>query len=1172
LCSAAWAQDDDSSLPSVPDYFQEKGLSSSRAYDTQSPNESIDTFTGKLQYQFTDLLLPGDGGMDLAIRRSYNSIDDPLATPAGWVEHEYSPVGLGWTMHMGRVIRGAIVGICSSSWSVASKNPVLELPDGNRQILYEWTPGGMWITKDFWRATCQGGYLHVQSPDGTTYEMTALGHSFGAPGSLQRTYYAGRIVDRNGNWFNLSYQFLPNGIYALSQITTSDGRGVAFGYTGSTLSTITDTQGNRVWQYTVNNGPGGHVYLAEVQRPDSLFWKYTYRAGTPGTGSMSRIEYPSGGSIDYGYDHVDFKAGTPRHALSTVVKTKTASTNTPDAQTGTWTWNYEVATGELPWTEDAGYYQYTYQIPPVVRSQVNATAVTDPLGNITDHFHLGLQSVRIAPTHVGRSIGKVSAQEAVLYGYDSIPISSQQDVVVNMFGWGSYYPTASVLRTQWHGRAGESFEMTKSGFDEWGNPSSIQETATNNSDRTYSRQTNLTYNLDTNKWMIRRVASETVTVDDQTQVTTRQFDGNGNVLSQTVAGVTTAMTYHSTGDVQTKTNANNQVTTLGNYFRGIPRSESQPEGVSIARAVNAAGNVTSETNGRGKTTTYTFDSLDRVTSITKPVGAPIAVTWGATSRRVQRGSMVDLSTFDGLGRQVRREVSASGESPIWATFSYDALGRKVFQSYPNGSDGTGFRYDVLGRVTRTLHGNTVGSENAAMTEFVQYGSLRVFRRDTTNRGTLIFHRAFSNPDERQVVRSTQGVWEPQYGLFFPVYDAAMTRDLRGQLRSVTLGGKTRTYDYDSRYYLVSRTDPETGTTSFGRDALGNMTSKSIGSGPAATYVYDGRNRLTSVQYPASEFAGVANAPAVVRTYDANDLIRTITAGTVVKRYDYDDADKLTQEELEIDGANSVVSYGYNANEALSSMTYPSGNQLQYNPDAFGRARAVLPHVPEVTYHPNGMPHQIRYANGVISTMEINQRQWPSALQLQRASGASNILSNSYEYDDVGNMTVLSDATDPSYSRSYGYDSLNRLTHEQTPEGIRNFDYDLIGNLASIYQINGAQTYTYGLTSGLLESVAGSTSRTYQYDSAGNVRADGTWVLGHDRANNLRCVACGSATPIVHVYDGENMRVKSSGNGVATNFLHSHDGSLLQTVVPGVERKEHVYLGRRQIAQRRIRLN
>jgi YD repeat-containing protein len=632
------------------------------------------------------------------------------------------------------------------------------------------------------------------------------------------------------------------------------------------------------------------------------------------------------------------------------------------------------------------------------------------------------------------------------------------------------------------------------------------------------------------------------------------------------------MTYHGTGDVHTKTNANNQVTTLGNYFRGVPRTESQPEGVSISRTVGVTGNVISETNGRGNTTSYTYDSLDRLTSITKPVGTPITVTWDGNFRRVQRGTMVDESTFDGLGRQVRREVSAPGESPIWVTFRYDALGQKVFQSYPNSSEGTGFRYDLLGRLTRTLHGTTAGSETAALTESFQYGSLRLFRRDTTGRASMTYFRAFSNPDERQVIQSTQGALAWQSGWYIPTYDASMTRDLRGQLRTVTMEGLTRTYQYDSRYYLVSRTDPETGTTNFGRDALGNMTSKSIGAGPATTYTYDGRNRLTSIQYPGSEFAGVANAPNIVRTYDGNDLIRTITAGSVIKRYTYDNADKLTSEVSEMDGISNVVSYGYNSNEALSSMTYPSGNQLQYNPDAFGRARAVLPHVQEVTYHPNGMPHQIRYANGILSTMQINARQWPSSLQLQRASGTSNILLNTYEYDEVGNVTDISDGTDPSYTRHFRYDALNRLTFEQTEEGYRDFNYDDIGNLSYTSPTGDPLMYTYGLTSGLLESVAGRTSRTYQYDSAGNVRSDGTWVFGHDRANNLRCVACGSASPIAHVYDGENMRVRSNENGVTTNFMHSHDGLLLQTVVPGVERKEHMYLGRRQIAQRRIRLN
>lgn len=115
--SGVFAQgSNDTSLPSIPDFFQQKGLPRAQGVEAQSANELINTFTGKLQYHFTDLLLPGNGGMDLAIRRSYNSIDDPLATPASWASYEYSPIGLGWTMHMGRVIRGANKAICSASW------------------------------------------------------------------------------------------------------------------------------------------------------------------------------------------------------------------------------------------------------------------------------------------------------------------------------------------------------------------------------------------------------------------------------------------------------------------------------------------------------------------------------------------------------------------------------------------------------------------------------------------------------------------------------------------------------------------------------------------------------------------------------------------------------------------------------------------------------------------------------------------------------------------------------------------------------------------------------------------------------------------------------------------------------------------------------------------------
>ena len=85
----------DTSLPSIPDHFQQRGLSANQGYESQAVNEAIDTFTGRLQYHFTDIFIPGPGGMDLAIRRSYTSIDDPNETPSTWSSHEYSPVGLG---------------------------------------------------------------------------------------------------------------------------------------------------------------------------------------------------------------------------------------------------------------------------------------------------------------------------------------------------------------------------------------------------------------------------------------------------------------------------------------------------------------------------------------------------------------------------------------------------------------------------------------------------------------------------------------------------------------------------------------------------------------------------------------------------------------------------------------------------------------------------------------------------------------------------------------------------------------------------------------------------------------------------------------------------------------------------------------------------------------------
>ncbi|WP_165841194.1 DUF6531 domain-containing protein [Comamonas sp. JNW] len=1167
VVQGAYAQSDESSLPSIPDFFEEKAASLGGSV-SHSPNEMISTFTGKLSYTVTDLVIPGNGGMDLAIQRSYNSIDDPFATTSTWADFEYSPVGLGWTMHMGRVLRGSNKALCSSSWTVASANPVFEKSDGSRQIFYEQAFDGdlTWMTKDFWRAKCIEGVFIVQSPDGHSFRMTKKGNSFGAVSSKQTAYYPERITDRNGNWFNISYQFLDNGVMAMTKVATSDGRGLDFNYVDSKLSKVVDAGNSREWEYTVTPGAGSRNYLTAVKRPDGHSWNYSYEA-TPGVGSLSKVGYPSGGTIDYRYGHVDFLAGTPRSRQSTVVVGKTANAGPEESQSGNWNYVYGVATNELPVSRVGNSITHSYSMPPDDRSQVNITQITDPAGKVVEHYHAGYHSVRQAPTSVGIYLGRTSDHENVLLAYQDFIISSQIDVVAQNYTSNSFNPVARVPRIENYNRIGERFTLTNSDFDGYGNARKVVEMATNVADRTYIRETALKHHVDTDKWIINRVASAVVVSEGEQHETKRQFDANGNVVLESIAGVVSSATYHPTGDIATKVNALGQVESFSDYHRGIPRKETYADGSTVGRSVNDAGNVIAETDARGNITRFTHDLLNRVTSVAKPSGAVISVAWTPNTRVVERGDMTEATSFDGFGRTLRREASAPGQVPVWVNYSHNVMGELIHQSYPNSTMGTGYVYDGLSRVVATLNGNPVGTTNAQHINYTSYGNLYVVNQDSTGRASIDYYRAYSDPDKRERVRLASG--ETVNGSLFALADVRQTRNILGQLTTVSMDGKTRGYGYDIRYFLTSKTDPEIGTTNFERDAIGNLISQRIGAGPATIYAYDSRNRLTDISYPSSEDAAVPNAPAVKNTYDANGNLVVSLSGDISRSFSYDENNKITKESLSVGASTQTLGYAYDSNEALASITYPSGNQVSYEPDAFGRARAVLPYIHSVDYHPNGMPSQISYANGVVSTMGINSRQWPS--DLTYGQGSSRFVNSTYVYDPVGNMVNINELADGVYARAFAYDKLDRLITEATTTVNRQYGYDRTGNLTYLRTPTGLNTYTYDTATGLLTGVAGGFSRSFEYDQAGNVSANGYNTFGHDRANNLRCTDCGTAVQKLHDYDGSNMRAQTVAAQGTTQYLHDSQGLLMQTMDSSL-RKELIYLGRRQVAERSIELN
>lgn len=303
----------------IPSYYQEAGKSPNRDYVNQHPSEHIDTFTGKLQWHYVDVFIPGNGGFDLKVQRSYSSVGEIFPAP--------SSAGVGWTIHFGKVLRSASLPLCDTTQVLSpAKNPVLELPDGSRQILYIALDGTTFITTSFWKGVCSGGNLAIYSPDGTRYDMTSQGVDEGPPLHPIRTFYVSKITDRNNNSMTLTYADfgVTTGV---TSVLTSDGRRLTFGYSGGTLSTIND--GTRTWTYTYqpSTAMAGQNYLRSVQPPEGNPWLYDYNdnaVGAPGAASISKVTYPTGGTISYVYDFVTFSV-SPFLPRSTAVKTKTTS-------------------------------------------------------------------------------------------------------------------------------------------------------------------------------------------------------------------------------------------------------------------------------------------------------------------------------------------------------------------------------------------------------------------------------------------------------------------------------------------------------------------------------------------------------------------------------------------------------------------------------------------------------------------------------------------------------------------------------------------------------------------------------------------------------------------------------------------------------------------------------
>jgi RHS repeat-associated protein len=368
-----------------------------------------------------------------------------------------------------------------------------------------------------------------------------------------------------------------------------------------------------------------------------------------------------------------------------------------------------------------------------------------------------------------------------------------------------------------------------------------------------NRQATYVYDADNELvQVVRPDGSALKTVYDGVGNVTQQIDGLGNAtnyqynaLNQRKTMVdplnrSTQYKYDGVGDLLTVQNPKDNAASYtmsydpGNQLKTITYSDGHTPTVSYS--YDRDGQRQQMTDGTG-TTTYTFDSLHRLTQSTN--GSNSQVQYGydlaghLTSLVYPSATGTVVRTYDDVGQL----ASVTDWLRNTTRFAYDPNGNLISQSYPNGAMAS-FTYDAADRLMQII--DAVGGN--------QFLNL-TYARDAKDQLTSENSTTYGYDPNNRVTSAVSGGSPLTYG-----YDAAdnLTKNINGpntttqvydvanQLQTATtMNGSTLvqkyTYGYDSNGNRISRTDKNNLVTSYGWDQAKRLTNY----GATVTYSYNG---------------------------------------------------------------------------------------------------------------------------------------------------------------------------------------------------------------------------------------------------------------------------------------------------------------------------------------------
>ena len=471
------------------------------------------------------------------------------------------------------------------------------------------------------------------------------------------------------------------------------------------------------------------------------------------------------------------------------------------------------------------------------------------------------------------------------------------------------------------------------------------------------------------------------TIDDRGLITESKVTSNGVLKSKTQYSYRDGNSNgDGTGDIigqRAFIDDTHYIPTTYTYVNNNTYVGSSTTGeITVSKTYDSMGNVTSETDGNGKTTSYTYDDMGNVIKSTYPDNTAKTVTYDYGANTAQY--------TDENGNAIRYNYNALGAlSSIYdlsynknlATYEYDENMNLSVRTVPGKSKSV-YTYDYKNR----LSSKTI---NDALTGTQMYKSVYGYGNGQSRKTVL-------GDDNCSNIISSETV------------------DSMGYVVQEIKNGVTTNYTNDYLGNPVTATDYLNKKYTMEYDIFGNVTKQTDPNGHITTYEYDFLNRNISATDSKNNKSTI--------TYDANGRKIQVKAPFdggqyAITDYTYDENGNVCSESVRKNGNDyNTKVYKYDDRNNLIKSGVQMGNTPEW--------------VNEYTYDNVGNNTSIKYANGTRK-VEYTYNCHNKPITYTDAMGKTE----RYTYDFCDNLISKVDRNNVTIK--YAYDGMNRLSKEYT---------------------------------------------------------------------------------------------------------------------------------------------